>query len=500
MKLRVILLMLVTGIIQQCILAQSKFTLSNVYSVQLRNTGPIISGEEVRGYFFFYQTDKVDKLTSQYTLQILDENLNNVREIKFTDAKNVFLLESSYNGTDIMFMFYNEDERQVTYRVYGTNGEQRSTFRRIIDRRTMGYIEQYFATNKEQTENNSIFSVDGKGFITTVPIQNGSNEYTYEVNFYASNTRRQWTYQPERERLSSFAQYLGNSDSVAVFEVSKRRGFSAKVAEIWLVGVYLHNGQKAFEFTTEQEKYHFFPMNVASIRNNGKFLLLGLYFEKNGGAINGYSLGLGVWNLDNQGNVLKQGYNSWTTDISKFLKTNRKGRVDELGYIHFHRIIQMRDGKIFAVGEGFSNAGDRRVKITDMLLLQFDQSLAITDARIFEKTANYFQFPNLFQLITAQTMGMKIKAYEGFDYSFSQSDRDRTLFSVGYTDYVRTKDYKGLTFNTISYYNNDLTTDKIELSTKATQMRIYPAKIGSVMVLEYFKRDKRLEMRLEKIN
>jgi hypothetical protein len=31
-------------------------------------------------------------------------------------------------------------------------------------------------------------------------------------------------------------------------------------------------------------------------------------------------------------------------------------------------------------------------------------------------------------------------------------------------------------------------------------MRILPAKTGSIMVLEYFKKDKRLDMRLEKIN
>lgn len=500
MKFRLFLLLLVTGMIQQSIFAQSKFSLSNVYAVQLRNTGPIISGEEVRGYFFFFQTDKVDKLTNQYTLQILDENLNNVREIKFTDAKNVFLLESSYNGTDIMFMFYNADERNITYRVYGTNGEQRSTFRRIIDQRTLGYIEQYFTSSKEETENNSIFSIDGKGFITTVPIENSGGGHTYEVNFYATNTRRQWTYHPERERMLSFAQYLGSSDSVAVFAVTKKRSYNAKDAESWLVGVYLHNGQKAFEFATEQEKYNFYPMNVSATRNSGSFILMGPYFEKDGQITKDKSLGLSVWNMDNRGNIIRQAYNSWATEISKYLKTDSKGRVDELGYIYFHKIIQTRDGRVFGVGEGYSKVSASKVKITDMMLLQFDQSLNITDARIFEKTSNYFQFPSGFDLSGAQTLAMKIKAYEGFDYSFFLTDRNRSLFTVGYTDYVRSKDYKGLTFNTISYYNNDLTTDKIELNTKATQMRVYPAKTGSVMILEYFKKDRRLEMRLEKVN
>ncbi len=71
---------------------------------------------------------------------------------------------------------------------------------------------------------------------------------------------------------------------------------------------------------------------------------------------------------------------------------------------------------------------------------------------------------------------------------------------VGYTDYIRSSDYKGLTFNSISYYNNNFTTDKINLKTASCSMRILPAKTGSVMILEYFKKDKRLDMHLEKVN
>ena len=43
--------------------AQQKLSLDKVYSVYLRNSGPIMESEEIKGYFLFYQTDKVDKHT-----------------------------------------------------------------------------------------------------------------------------------------------------------------------------------------------------------------------------------------------------------------------------------------------------------------------------------------------------------------------------------------------------------------------------------------------------
>jgi homogentisate 1,2-dioxygenase len=64
----------------------------------------------------------------------------------------------------------------------------------------------------------------------------------------------------------------------------------------------------------------------------------------------------------------------------------------------------------------------------------------------------------------------------------------------------KSKGYKGMTFNSISYFDGKITTDKINLKTDASQLRILPAKPGSVLLIEYFKKDKRLELRMEKVN
>jgi hypothetical protein len=142
-----------------------------------------------------------------------------------------------------------------------------------------------------------------------------------------------------------------------------------------------------------------------------------------------------------------------------------------------------------------------KMKITDMLLLQFNNKFDITNAQIYDKNSNSIELQSGSEFLGAPTLALMIKyIYDGFDYAFSQTDKTHSTFSVGYTDYVRSKDYKGLTFNAISYYNNNITTDKINLKTSSSNMRILPAKTGSVMILEYFKKDKRIDMHLEKLN
>lgn len=508
-------------VLQQNIVAQSKLSIDNIKSVYVRNSGPIIANEEIKGYFVFYQSDKVDKHTNEYTLQILDENVNKVKDFKFTDSKDIVLVESSYNGSDIMFMFYDRDQKQVDYRTYGLDGKQKFSYQQPIDKKSKTYIEQVLSLNTEETQNKSLYGIEDKGFVTSIPLREG-RQYTYEVHFYQTNKKKQWTYIPEDVERVASPQYLGYSDSIVVFEVLKRNKVMSNKMESWLLGLYLHNGKKAFEFETDKEKYNFYPMNVASLSNGNGFMLMGPYYDKDDRVVKDKSKGLGVWVMNNQGKIINSKYNSWDGDISKHLKIDARGRVDELGYIYFHRIIQTEDGKIFAIGEGYKKVASAlgigltvlnaaaggynsansttKMKITDMVMLQFDNKFDVVNAQIYDKNSNSFEMAGA-DFSSAPLLAFRIKyVYNGFDYAFSQTDKTHTMFTVGYTDYVKSKEYKGLTFNSISYYNNNITTDKINLKTSSSNMRIMPAKTGSIMILEYFKKDKRLDMRLEKVN
>ena len=57
-----------------------KLSIENVQKLTLRSSDAIREGSEVKGYFFFYISDKIDKRTNEYTLQITDNNLNKINQ------------------------------------------------------------------------------------------------------------------------------------------------------------------------------------------------------------------------------------------------------------------------------------------------------------------------------------------------------------------------------------------------------------------------------------
>lgn len=496
-----------------------KLSIENVRTVSLRATGAIKANEEVKGYFTLYQGDKIDKNTNEYALQIMDEHLNKVKEVKFTDSKTVQLLESSFNGTDLIFKFYDEEQKLIDYRVYDFQGKKKYNYQREIDKKTKRWMEAMLAYRRDGAEDKTIFPVGEKGYISVIPVRE-EGDYTYEVSYYGSGKKSTWTFVPDGEdSKTAQAQFLGSSDSVAIFSVLKKNNILTKKSSAYLMGLYLHNGKVAFDFETDKDKFNFMPMNVSTINGTTNFLVLGSYFDKEDNVSKGKSLGLGMWLVNSQGKILNSKYNSWESEIGKHLNVNAKGRVEDIGYIYFHKILQTQDGNFFAVGEGYKRQADAagialkalamgggssavtKIKVTDMLMLSFDQQFNIKAATIYDKAPNNIALFSGMSTTNLPTVAMYVKYFfNGFDYAFTQTDKTHSMFTVGYVDYVKEKDYKGGTFNSITYQDGKFTQDKINLKKNGSSLQILEAKLGSIMIAEYFKKEKRMELRLEKIN
>ncbi len=498
---------------------QSKLSIENVRQIYIRNSGEIMDGEELKGYFTFYVSDKVDKKTNQYTVQILDNNLNKVKDIVFEDDKNVAILEASYNGNSIMFLFFNDKEKTLEYRAYGFDGKQKMTYTKELNKRSRNLIEETYGSKSEEGSNEALFSIGDKGFTTVFPIKEGKY-YSYEVNFFFTDQRKQWVYEAAEEQEDKWcsAIFLGATETTVIFEVVKQKRLLTGQPHSWLLGLDIATGKKTFEISTEAEDYKFYPMNTSAIAGSSNVLLLGTYYEPDGKVMKDASLGLATWTIDGTGKIVSKKYNSWENEIGKYLSLDKKGRVADVGYIYFHKVLQTSDGNFFAIGEGYkkvvsglgvaanilgggrSNISNFKIKITDLVTVQFNSKFEVKGAQIYDKNNNSFELPAGAGYLSPHTMALMIKAERNFDYDFTQTNKEHSRFSVGYHDYERSKDFKGQTFNSISYDGGKITTDRIELTSKAKWLRVFPAKTGSIMIMEYFKKDKRLEMRIEKMN
>lgn len=499
--------------------AQGKLSIDNVYSAYLRNSGTIMEKQQIKGYFFFYLSDKVDRKTNEYTLQILDENLNKVKDIKFEDNKKVNLLEAAYNGNSLSFLFQDEKERKLTMKIYSMEGKLLRTYINEYSRKTEEFMKMY---NKDHSDNEAtnqnVFDVGEKGFVSVLPVKDGK-DFTYEMDFYGSQKKAYWKYIPDDKNRFAQAEYLGNTDSLIILQVLSRRRMIGTAVTVHLVGINFITKKLVFDIDGDGDEYRILPSSIKR-KNDGTFLVMGPYCDKDANPVKAASKGLAVYEMNTAGKILSKKYNSWETDFAKYLHTSGKGKIDDVGYLCIHNLILSVDGKLTVVGEGYKRqvsaggtalkaiglaagydaASATKITITDMVVMTFDEHFNVTGAQIFNKTNNATPTPPGADYISQHMIALYLKGKGSFDYDFTTGDEDNEAFSICYSDYERTGDYKGQTFNTIHYNGSKFTQDKIKLKSKASQLKIFPAKPGSVMILEYFKKEKRIDVHLEKIS
>jgi hypothetical protein len=499
--------------------AQNKLSIDKVYSTYLRNSGTIMENKQIKGYFFLYQSDKIDKHTNEYTLQILDENLNKVKDIKFQDSKKLSLLEAAYNGGSLAFLFKNGDDKTLDMKIYNIDGTLKYTYTREYDKRTDDLMKRYETMNTDEGTNQNVYDLGRQGYASVLPLRDGKQR-TYEVDYYSSEDKKQWTYTPDDEEHYANAEFLGSSDSLIILEVMKKNRALSGKPSAHLVGINFMTKKKVFDIDNENDEYTFVSSGVEPVKGSDQVMVFGSYFTKGDNIVKDNSKGLAVYGIDSRGKVLTKTYNSWADDFSKYLPTNSKGKIENIGYLYIHRVIHMPDGKMFIVGEGFkrqasaggialnvlgalagarTGAGVTKVVTTDMVMMEFNEKYKITGATVYDKTNNTAEASSMSDDMSVHAIGMYLKMTGAFDYEFTTRDADNDNFVVCYSDWVRSSEYKGQTFNSIRYNGTKFSTDKIELKSKASKLKVFPAKSGSIMIMEYFKKDKRLDFRLEKL-
>ncbi len=502
--------------------AQNKLSIDKVYKAYLRNSGTIISNKQIKGYFFLYQSDKIDKNTNEYTLQILDENLNKVRDIKFEDSKKISLIEAAYNGSSLAFLFNNMDENTIDLRVYDLEGKLKVTYSNDYDKKTENWSKNALQLDAEEGANQTLFDLGDNGYATLMPLKDGKH-LTYELIYFNADKKQQWSYVPNDEEKISLAEFLGVTNDMIILQTLKKSHLVGNQFNGHMIAVNFMTKKVVFDIDNEDEneEFKFVPTGIEAIPGSDKLMVLGSYFNKKDNIVKDFSQGLAIYTVDGKGKIVSKTYNSWARDFAKYIPTNLKGKFEDIGYLFVHKVVQMPNGKLFVVGEGFKRqvsaggvalktlgmlAGARtnavavtKMTITDLVMMEFDNTYKITNATVYNKTNNNAAIGSLSDGATQHALGMMLKAMGRFDYAFTTSDTENGEFTVTYSDWVRDKEYSGQTFNSLRFNGTKFTQDKIELKSKASQLKVYPAKAGSIMIMEYFKKDKRLDFRLEKL-
>ena len=492
-------------------------SIENVKKPFRTTTGAIEEKTDVKGYYFFWASDEVDKKTFEWTLRICDITLKTLKEVKIQGSKQTTVLESSFNGTDLILLLYDGKERTFDYQVYGADGNKKHSYPRQLSKKEERYLEMsYLAVDDEEETYKGLYPIDGKGFISNMPSRE-DKDYTFQIDYFSSEKKKQWTYIPTSGAKKFVGDYLGTFNGVVFLEVLKFGGMMDQKPDSYITGLDLETGKQLFEKPTDS-KYRFYPASLSTL-NDGKAYIYGEYFDLNGNISKDKSLGFAFWGIDEKGKVLSEKYNSWDLELGKFLDVNSKGKIDDFGFMYLHNIMQTADGNIFAIGEGYKKAasalgilskvasGGRsgvstiKIKVTDMIMIKFDQNFNVKEAKIYDKNSNNVELSSGMEFMSTPLLGKLIKyTYGQFDYAYTQMSADNSAFTVFYGDYVRGKDYKGSTFNAINYADGKITTDKINTKSDATWASVLPSRQGSVLLIEIYRKSKKIEGHIEKMN
>ena len=140
-----------------------------------------------------------------------------------------------------------------------------------------------------------------------------------------------------------------------------------------------------------------------------------------------------------------------------------------------------------------------QLTITDAVAFKFDSDFKLKDIKIFEKGKS--RVPCLTDFGSPQLNANALKNQGAFDFVFTQIDKKNDRFYSCFVDYERLSGEKNkFAFKTIIYDEGALSQDKIYLSNEDHDFRVLAGKVGYVALIEYNKKDKEINLHLEKLN
>lgn len=493
-------------------------TLEDVGRNALMSSGTIVEHNVIKGYFYFYFSEKISRKMNNYQIVLLDDNLKEIASETIEESKHTNLIESSYNGTSVLFKFYNTKERTIFYRVMDQSGE-------ISDRefRESNKVEgtTYLASITGSIRNINVSAVSENRFVDVYPYK--GKKYAYMATCLDNKGKEIWTYVAPEEKGINQASYLTGDENQIILLNSFVKNAMSRDYHFSLVSLD-PDGDLNYKMPLEDSKYTLLPHNAFINSNTGEVTVLGEYFDADDKAAKAESKGIFVQIVDEEGEVISDKFFSWSRDIAAKLNAEDKKMAKRFS-VYFHDVQMLASGKIVIVGEqyrkqvsaggvalkmlaasagGSSDVSTLEMRIGNMFVLTLDKDHELDNVDILYKKPRRILLDDNYSLVSRHLLAKMMDAAGMFDYSFTQASEDRKLISIGYTDSEKEKGklFRQAKFHLVNFSDGEEepVKDKIDMETESTAMRIRPAKSGHILISEYFKKQKTIELRLEPIN
>lgn len=489
---------------------------------------------EVYGYLFLFEKDKISKKLMKYELVLLDKNLNKVATLEyeqglytsmwvdFTSAiyyvkkqgdNLYFLVAQSYEGSEELM------KELIRYKGVSALG--------VIDLKTFKLKEGFYSNFNEIVVGSPIYDMNksaaeimkdaeiykmmkilNQGILVSdlsyqsellsAFMNKPRKDHQKAYNFFDFNYKKLWTLKVnENVKSKSFFDYsyLKSNNKDIVFKkvfYEKRKDSNPDVTYLF---VDILNGKQKFEINFSSTK-EILEINDILFLDNQIIFIASVYdYDKKGVYSYNEKRGIARISFDRTtGKQITRNDLKWS-DLSSKLQIDENGKIKEEGYIQFLEFKTLNDGKIIAVGEGYKP--EKSTKILDLYGFVFSETFKVIDFLKVDKFKN--------KISNVDAYGNYLENIDAFDYMYSQDiENDNHLFfySDNEKEGISAKRNPNWVLGIVSYIDGKFQTQKIPLTTKKGQINPIIAKKGYILLNETFKdkKDKDNELRLEKID
>lgn len=510
MKLKLLITCLVLLTIKGFAQDASKI-FDGVKNITLRNIGVIKKNNVVEGYFSFYEFDKVDRKTVLYRLNILDANLNQLGTKDIQGPKEWELISSGYDGNNFCFKFWDEKTKTFELKAYDQDAKEVASNTLKINYNPNGNdYHRYMSIASNDlniSENNGfvdyIFNDPNSGFI---------------VRYINGATQKTWAkpYEPQGKSKFMFPSYLNANNQMILTGVGRvERGLYNTTTDNSLLATSTADGSVLFDISTDFADNHVVPVNA--VFEGDKIVIVGLNY-KSQKTYTSAPDGMAFIELDSHGKILKSNFKTFEQSVGKFLPIEDHKLKDGY-YLFYHDIVKTSSNTNVVIAEKFKkavdaggialslvsrNGGAIKLQFENMVVMEYDADDNVLQAQEIPKaTDNTDVFPSYTGLLAPYLLARAAADWGWTDYMYTLKNEDSSEITFSFIDRSKLSDDAKKTdnFGQIKYKGGKFTIDKIAIkNAKANLSHIFPAKAGYVLQMNYFKKDKKLEMDMIKLN
>jgi hypothetical protein len=491
-----------------------------IRSVRLRASGEVIQNNQVTGYYMFYDLERTAPHVNNYLLTVLDENLREINSINISRSSSYNILEASYNGTTFAVIGFDIKLHSVEIIAYDNTLKQIATIMRPVKGNNLR-MSYGAAASGNETEQRFLVPVTNKGFL--LYSVNESRKPHYHVEYLDSNLQSKWVDEAAEEADVEMA-FEAFQDSKTVGSlIEHREKVGSTNLEYHLLVNNTVTGKRMFKVPVVLNTNTVAVSDVRHDTLTNEFIVFGEFYSPNARETRDRSLGFMNIVYDSLGNIKSQNATTWQ-DMSKVTPLDEKGKFEGSNTsILFHNTIRTSDGQIFIVGEQYKKAVDAggialsvvaialggsrtapmtQINIYNLVIFQFNPDFSINKVHIFEKGKSVMSLPQGSVNMSPKYVSNYAKSIGAFDYRFTQMSPDNSQFIVTYVDFDRQAESdKALVVGSIVYTpEKTFITDKFTMSRRTGNFRVMKAKAGYILVNQYYRKEKKYESRLEKVN